>query len=338
MMGSIEMASAPDLSVAAEVEAAPAASVPAHGRVVTVTPNPAVDVTYWVDGVKLGSSHRVPAPLNRAGGKGINVSRVAHQQGYATLAIATVGGAAGEQFRADLAASGVPHRLVEVEAQTRRTIALVDTVNGETSIFNEAGHALAAASWRALAAAVVESLDGAGVLVGSGSLPENAPADFYPALVALAHNAGIPAVIDTSGEGILAAARAGADLLKPNNHELMEAVGETDLPTAARKLMELGARRVLVSVGEEGMLAFDAADPGHYIQAKLPAPLAGNPTGAGDAAVSAAAAVLATGTGSLEDMLRAATAWSAAAVLMPGAGEISPEHPTLAEQLIVTHH
>lgn len=345
-MAGIEMASAPDLSVAADIDMAaamPAAgvlapSVPVHGRVVTVTPNPAVDVTYWVDGVKLGSSHRVAAPLNRAGGKGINVARVAHQQGYATLAVATVGGAAGEQFRTELQESGIPHRLVEVGAQTRRTIALVDTVNGETSIFNEAGHALETVSWRALAAAVVESLEGAGVLVGSGSLPENAPADFYPALVALAHDAGIPAIIDTSGEGILAAARAGADLLKPNNHELMEAVGETDLPTAARRLLELGAKRVLVSVGEEGMLAFDAADPEHYLQAKLPAPLAGNPTGAGDAAVSAAAVVLAVGTGSLEDLLRAATAWSAAAVLMPGAGEISPEHAALAKQLIVTHH
>ncbi|WP_026553941.1 1-phosphofructokinase family hexose kinase [Arthrobacter sp. 35W] len=306
--------------------------------VVTVTPNPAVDVTYEVAGVSLGSSHRVAAPLNRAGGKGLNVARVAHQQGCPTLAIATVGGAAGEQFRADLIDSGVPHRLVPVAAQTRRTIALVDTVNGETSIFNEQGPALAAGEWQALAAAVVDSLDGAGVLVGSGSLPQNAPADFYPGLVALAHSAGIPAVIDTSGEGILAAARAGADLLKPNNHELMEAVGETDLPTAARKLMALGAKRVLVSVGEEGMLAFDAAEPQKYIQAKLPAPLAGNPTGAGDAAVSAAAVVLASGNRSLEDMLRAATAWSAAAVLMPGAGEISPEHQRLADALIVTHH
>ncbi|BAS13233.1 tagatose-6-phosphate kinase [Arthrobacter sp. Hiyo8] len=58
------------------------------------------------------------------------------------------------------------------------------------------------------------------------SLPPGAPADFYPALVRLAHDAGIPAVVDTSGPGIIAAARAGADLLKPNNHELLEATGK----------------------------------------------------------------------------------------------------------------
>ncbi len=320
----------------------------ANNVVLTVTPNPAVDVTYAVDGVNLGSSHRVPTPLYRAGGKGLNVSRVAHQLGYATLAIATAGGPSGEQLRADLQAAGILHHLVPVTAATRRTIALVDTAHGNTtSIFNEVGPALSAAEWQALAAAVVDKLSGTqtadgvrkpGVLVGSGSLPEHAPADFYPALVALAHGAGVPAIIDTSGRGILAAAKAGADLLKPNNHELMEAVGESNLVTAARKLMDLGARRVLVSVGEEGMLAFSADAPGSYIQAKLPAPLSGNPTGAGDAAVSAAAVALANGVEDLREILRAATSWSAAAVLMPGAGEISPQYSELAQQLIITDH
>ncbi len=319
-----------------------------NNLVLTVTPNPAVDVTYTVPGINLGSSHRVPTPLHRAGGKGLNVSRVAHQLGHPTLAVATVGGLSGERFRADLEASGMLHQLVPVAADTRSSIALVDTAaDFTTSIFNESGQALTPQEWQALAAAVVDNLAGVqtadgvrrpGVLVGSGSLPDQAPADFYPALVALAHGAGVPAIIDTSGAGILAAAKAGADLLKPNNHELMEAVGESDLVAAARKLMDLGARRVLVSVGEEGMLAFSADAPSSYIQAKLPAPLSGNPTGAGDAAVSAAAVALANGVEDLREILRRATSWSAAAVLMPGAGEISPRHAELAEQLIITDH
>ncbi|MCQ9163441.1 1-phosphofructokinase family hexose kinase [Arthrobacter sp. STN4] len=308
-----------------------------------------------VDGVDPGSSHRVPTPLYRAGGKGLNVSRVALQQGFPTLAVTTAGGASGAQLADDLAGSGIPYRLVPVASATRRTIALVDTVSGLTSIFNEAGPALSRAEWQALTAAVVDGLDGGqvhggqtdggwaddaprpGVLVGSGSLPENAPADFYPGLVALAHNAGVPAIIDTSGAGILSAAKAGADLLKPNHHELMDAMGETDLVAAAGKLMGLGARRVLVSVGEEGMLAFETGRPGH-LQAKLPAPLAGNPTGAGDAAVAATAVAIASGTTDLREILRLAASWGAAAVLMPGAGEISPRHAELAAQLIITDH
>lgn len=314
--------------------------------VLTVTPNPAVDVTYTVDGIELGTSHRVPTPLYRAGGKGLNVSRVAHQLGHPTFALATAGGLSGVQLRDDLVASGIGHHLIPVAVPTRRSIAMVDTRNNTTSIFNEIGPALQSSEWQALATAIIDQLSGLqmadgvrvpGVLVGSGSLPEGAPADFYPGLVTLAHHAGVPAIIDTSGSGILAAARAGADLLKPNNHELCEAVGESDIVTAALKLIDLGAQRVLVSVGEEGMLAFEAGVAG-YLKARLPEPLLGNPTGAGDAAVSAAAVALANGVSDLGEILRRATAWSAAAVLMPGAGEISSRYDELAEQLILTNH
>ncbi|UYY82699.1 hexose kinase [Arthrobacter sp. YA7-1] len=312
-------------------------------RVITVTPNPAIDLSYHVAGITSGASHRVAAPLSRAGGKGLNVARVAHQLGHPVLALAPSGGAAGAEFAAELRSSGVPHRLIPVAADTRRSIALVDTVGGETSIFNEEGSPLQPSEWQALAAAVVDALhidnpDGqsAGVLVGSGSLPPGAPADFYPALVRLAHDAGIPAVVDTSGPGIVAAARAGADLLKPNNHELLEATGESSLDVAARRLIALGAKTVLVSAGAEGMLAFHDAAPGGYWSARLPEPLSGNPTGAGDAGVAAAAVALADGITDIPTILRRATAWSAAAVLMPAAGEISPLYADLEDQLILS--
>ena len=93
-------------------------------RIITVTPNPAVDMTYTVHGITEGSSHRVPTPLSRAGGKGINVARVTHQLGYPVLAIAPTGGAAGQTLAAELWTSGVPHTLVGVAAETRRSIAL----------------------------------------------------------------------------------------------------------------------------------------------------------------------------------------------------------------------
>ncbi|MFJ4168990.1 1-phosphofructokinase family hexose kinase [Paenarthrobacter sp. NPDC089714] len=311
-------------------------------RIVTVTPNPAIDMTYTVHGITEGASHRVPTPLSRAGGKGLNVARVAHQTGHPVLAIAPTGGAAGQTLAAELWTSGVPHTLVNVAAETRRSIALVDTVSGETSIFNEEGQPLLPDDWRSLTAAVVKAVQGgdgqggASVLVGSGSLPPGAPADFYPSLVQLAHDAGIPAIIDTSGPAIIAAARAGADVLKPNHHELAEATGEPSVEAAALSLIALGARTVLVSAGADGMLAFDHAAPGGYWSARLPAPLSGNPTGAGDAGVAAAAVALAEGRTEPRDILRRATAWSAAAVLMPAAGEISPRYKELEEQLIVT--
>ncbi|WP_035770166.1 1-phosphofructokinase family hexose kinase [Arthrobacter castelli] len=311
--------------------------------IITVTPNPAIDVTYQIDDLQLGQSHRVPNPLNRAGGKGLNVGRVAHHMGHRVLAIAPVEDTPRSQIRADLELSGIPHILVPIQEQTRRTIALVDTVNDQTSILNESGAALNEKEWQALRSAIVGMLENPaergsnpGVLVGCGSLPPNAPVDFYPMLVKLAHAHQMFAIIDTSGQQLIDAARAGADLLKPNSHELVEAMGETDLCSAAQKLIELGAHRVLVSMGAEGMLAFTSEARQHYWHARLPRPLHGNPTGAGDASVAAASAALASGVENVEQILCTATAWSAAAVLMPRAGEISQNYMELQQQLVIT--
>ncbi|MEO6200919.1 MAG: PfkB family carbohydrate kinase, partial [Cryobacterium sp.] len=186
--------------------------------------------------------------------------------------------------------------------------------------------------------------------VGSGSLPERAapaapgfdPASFYPELVRMAVARGIPSIIDTSGPALLAAADAGATVLKPNREELIAATGIGDPILAARSLIERGASLVLLSLGVDGMVAVSSSDPSGYLSARLPEPLIGNPTGAGDAAVAAVASCLAGPTSGdtigIEAILRRATAWSAAAVLMPLAGEISPLHAALEAQLIIEHH
>ncbi|GAA3859752.1 1-phosphofructokinase family hexose kinase [Leifsonia kafniensis] len=302
--------------------------------IVTVTPNPALDLTYPVDAVRLGDTNRVAAASVRAGGKGVNVARVAHQQGYPVLAIAPAGGASGQEFADELAASGVTHRLVPVQASTRRTIAFVEHDSNQTTIFTESGENHTSTEWQLLTDAVASALPTARCLVGSGSLPAGAPLGFYPRLVALATANGVPSIIDTSGAGLLAAAAAGATVLKPNRHELAEATGIGDPLVGARHLLALGAELVLLSLGEEGMVALSASDPEAPFFARLPRVLRGNPTGAGDAAVAAAAVAYATGRYRIDQVLGAATAWSAAAVLMPLAGEISPDHTALAAELI----
>ena len=191
--------------------------------IITVTPNPALDLTYRVPAVELGDTHRVPAAEVRAGGKSLNVARVLHQQGHQTLAISVAGGLTGEEFTRELSASGVPHRIIAVRAATRRTIALVDEKHAATSIFNEFGENHSPAEWQRLTNATTAALEQARCFVGSGSLPLGADPDFYPELVRAATALRIPSVIDTSGAALLAAAEAGATVLKPNRHELVEA-------------------------------------------------------------------------------------------------------------------
>lgn len=309
--------------------------------ILTLTVNPAIDSTYELQELMPGQTHRVPPANERAGGKGINVARVLHTQGAPSFAIATAGGAAGHALRQDLDRSGLSHHIISVTAETRRSIAFVDCTTRLTSIFNETGSPLLEQEWNDIRHAVRGALARqgkfrSGVLVASGSLPPAAPAGFYAEIVALCHAHDVPAVIDATGQQLIDSAKAGADLVKPNHHELMETMGDSDLPSAARKLLSLGAKAVLVSAGAAGMYGFTSDDPEFHWRARLPHPLTGNPTGAGDAAVAAAALALNAGTPDIRAVLQAATAWGSAAVLMPYAGEISPRHREIANELEIT--
>ncbi|GGM36301.1 1-phosphofructokinase family hexose kinase [Microbacterium saperdae] len=301
--------------------------------ILTVTPNPALDLTWHVDQLRIGDTHRADAGAVRAGGKGLNVARVAHAEGAVVRAITTAGGRSGEEFAEELGRSGVPHSLVRVAQDTRRSIAIVDEALGDTTIVNERGLNPSDQEWADLLAAVVDALPSARVLVISGSLPPGAPDGFLPLLIAVAKDAGVPVIVDTSGPALLRAAAAGASVLKPNRAELAEATGITDPVDGARALLARGAELVLLSLGAAGMLAVTASE---LVHARLDEPLAGNPTGAGDAAVAACAVLYAEGERDPELILRRAAAWSAAAVLMPLAGDISPQWPTLAAQLRVS--
>lgn len=302
--------------------------------ILTVTPNPALDLTWRVDRLIEGGTHRADAGAARAGGKGLNVARVAHAEGADVLAITTTGGRVGQEFAAELGASGVPHALVPVVAETRRSIAVVDESLGDTTIINERGSNPTDPEWAALLAEVVERLPGTRVLVVSGSVPPGAPDSLLPMLIAVGRDAGVPVIVDTSGPALLRAADAGATVLKPNAAELVEATGITDPVAGARSLIARGTELVLLSLGAEGMLAVTASA---LVHARLDEPLAGNPTGAGDAGVAACAVLYAEGVRDPKQILRRATAWSAAAVLTPLAGDISPRWTELEQQLLLSY-
>lgn len=315
--------------------------------ILTVTANPALDMTWELDRIEVGGTHRADTGAVRAGGKGLNVARVAHAAGAPVIAVTTVGGATGAELQTELEASGVPHLLVPVAAATRRSVAWVDRALGDTTIVNERGISPTVAEWGEFVGVVVEQASVASVVVISGSFPPGAPDGLLEALIAAAGDRDV--IVDTSGPLLLAAADAGVAVLKPNRVELAEATGIDDPLDGARELLRRGAGLVLLSLGAEGMLAVGdvssrstrsmtgvgGTEPS-ILRARLAEPLAGNPTGAGDAAVAAIATLLASGERSSESILRRATAWSAAAVLMPLAGEISPQHPQLADDLIVT--
>lgn len=295
--------------------------------ILTVTPNPAVDVTVVVPRWRPGETHRVPTATHRAGGKGINVTRVLAGQGIDSTAIAPVDDAAQSFFRADLPGRG--HRLVSTSAATRTTRAIVETETGVATMFSEAGAPQGAHVWAEVRTAVSELLSAADCVVISGSLPPGTPPAFVGELVSMVRAARIPVIADVVGAALVSAARAGASLLKPNEAELAGAVGDGGVGA----LLALGAEAVLLSKGANGM---ELSVPGRDTLIVRPAALRGNATGAGDAAVAAAASVLAAGGVVDRNLLLRASAWAAAAVLHPLAGELVPIEPEWLDSSAVT--
>lgn len=300
--------------------------------ILTLTPNPALDLTFHLERLELGAAQRVPPAQMRAGGKGINVARVLHEQGLATTVLAPVGGVTGTTLAADLDEAGIPHALLPVAATTRTTVSIATPQ--QTTNLNAAGLALTAAEWDALlelvATRLADSPATGRVLVCSGSLPIGAPDDVIARVVEIAHSHEALCLVDTSGPHLLAAADAGADVLKPNHHELLAVIEQPDgdVLAAARRLAQRSGGVVYASLGEDGLLR--VAHDGPVRHARLGRSLPGNTTGAGDAAVAAIAAGLAAGDDPAET-LRTATAWSAAAVLHPLAGSIADPTPLLPE-------
>ncbi|MGK4578972.1 1-phosphofructokinase family hexose kinase [Kitasatospora sp. HPMI-4] len=288
--------------------------------ILTVTLNAALDITYRLDRLHRHGGNRVGAVAERAGGKGVNVSRVLHALGQRTAVTGLAGGLTGAALRRDLAAAGLLDHLLPIDGESRRTVAVVEEQAGDTTILLEPGPVVRPGEWARFLDHLGGLLPGAAAVVFSGSLPRGVPGDAYARLVRLAHAHGVPAVLDADGEALRAALPARPAVIKPNVDELAAATGLADPVAAARSLQAAGAGAVIASLGPEGLIALTSH--GGW-RARPPERLAGNPTGAGDAAVAALTLGLVTGA-SWPDRLAEAVALSAAAVAAPLAGDFDP--------------
>jgi tagatose 6-phosphate kinase len=283
----------------------------------TVTLNLALDVTYEVDELVVGGSHRVGVIRQRAGGKGVNVARVASTLGHQVLVLGFVGGVTGEVVAEELFDAGLTALLTPIAGETRRTVAIVNGADGDATIFNETGPSVSADEWRAFNDRMPWGR--LGVLACSGSLPPGLPSDAYAELAVRARHHDVLTVIDAGGDALTAAAKAGA-VVRSNASELRDALGDTTVEEGARHLVELGATAAVITDGSRGMVA--ASHKGVW-RAQPVEQVSGNPTGAGDACTAVvAAAVAESPQPDWSVVLKSAVAASAAAVLTPVAGDI----------------
>ncbi|MFF4254126.1 1-phosphofructokinase family hexose kinase [Streptomyces sp. NPDC001663] len=286
--------------------------------ILTVTLNTALDITYRVAALRPHTTHRVTEVTERPGGKGLNVARVLAALGHQVTVTGFTGGATGRAVQEQLAAvPEIVDALVPVTGASRRTIAIVDAQTGDTTQLNEPGPAITPAEWSAFQEAYEDLLPSAAAVALCGSLPPGVPVGAYAGLVRTARAAGVPVLLDTSGEPLRRGVAARPDIIKPNADELAELTGSHEPLRATQDARRRGARTVVASLGTDGLLA---VTPEGRWRATPPTRVHGNPTGAGDSAVAGLLSGLVENL-PWPDRLARAVALSAATVLAPVAGE-----------------
>lgn len=301
-------------------------------QVLTLTMNPALDVSTSIERIEPDHKLRCAAALQHPGGGGINVARVLHRLGDAVTALYPAGGATGHALTSLLRDEGVCAQVVPIAGETRESFTAHEASTGRDFRFVLPGPTLSATEAQACLEAVRGWLAGqAGLasrpwVVASGGLPPGVSDDFHAGVAALVHAAGGCFVLDSHGEALRRALDQGVHLVKPSLRELRQLTGqplldEAEQAQAARSLVAAGrARIVALSLGEAGAMWVSAQ--GAWRAPALDVPVAST-IGAGDSFV--AGAVWALGQG--QDEARAfahGMAASAAALLSSGTALCEP--------------
>jgi 6-phosphofructokinase 2 len=306
--------------------------------ILTLTPNPAVDVSTSVARIEPTRKLRCAPGRRDPGGGGVNVARVASRMGARSVAIYPAGGLSGRLLESLVTAEGLESVVVPVRGDTREDFTALDETTREEYRFVLPGPHLSGAEWmqclKALAAIEVRP----DFVCASGSLPPGAPDDFYARVAEIVSGMGVKLALDASGSALKAALRERIHLIKPNLAELRELAGaalddEPSLLQACRSLIASDrAEIVALTLGADGALLVTAD---HAWRAQ-PLPIERLSTvGAGDSFLGAMVWALASKL-SLEEAFRYAAAAGAAALLAHGtelaqAGDVR----RLARQVVI---
>lgn len=229
-------------------------------KIITLTVNPALDISTTVDEVVSEHKLRCGASHHEAGGGGVNVAKVVHRLGGQAFGIFTAGGASGSMLT-DLVAREVRDRVViPVQKSTRESFTVTETGTGKEFRFILQGPELAEAEWMATLSALEENVRHGDIVVASGSLPPGVPTDYYARVARITRAAGARCVVDSSGDALREALDEGVFMVKPSLREMQDLVGHPlvsmqDRTAAARALVNSGSAAIVaISLGAEGAL------------------------------------------------------------------------------------
>ena len=284
--------------------------------ILTVTVNPALDISTTTEQVKSGHKLRCGPSRLDPGGGGINVARVVQRLGGRPLAVYTAGGPTGEAYRRLIEAERLATLVVPIQGSTRQDFTVDESSTGKQFRFVLQGPELSESEWRLCLTLVADSIQPGGYVVASGSLPPGVPDDFYAEVARLAREQNARCVVDASGPALAAALAEGVFLIKPSRRELGLHFGTTldseqsELDAAMALVADGSAEHVALTLGGRGAVL---ASKEGTLRLAVPQVQVRSTVGAGDSFLAAFVLRLAQGR-SLAEAFRSAVAAGSATV------------------------
>ena len=221
----------------------------------TVTFSPAIDYVVDLANFEIGEINRTQQEQAFPGGKGINVSLVLANLGKSSVATGFLGGFTGAFIKEELAKRHIESGFIEVDGLTRINVKI--RAGKETAINGQGPHITDEDIEKLISQ--LEKLTKDDLLVISGTVPKSLPSNIYEMILERIKGNGAEVIVDATKEILLNTLKYHPLLVKPNKEELEEMFkvsikNDAELIENASKLLELGARNVIVSLGGDGAL------------------------------------------------------------------------------------
>ena len=281
--------------------------------ILTVTMNPSVDKIYFVDDFKIGDVRRCNNYISSAGGKGLNVARVAKQIGEEVAVAGFLGGSNGQFIKREIEKLGLINRFTEIDDDTRICINISDKVNNRSSEVLEPGPIITPDKCESFINSFAKMIEDVDIVTLCGSLPKGLDVDFYSRLIDICNKQGKQVLLDTSGEAFKNGVKANPYMVKPNEEEI-HAVYNGDVTTedgiieALKFFKKSGVVFPIVSLGKKGSLA---AYGNSIFKVSIPPVNTVNTVGSGDSFIAGFAAGMARKY-TAKDVIKLATACGSA--------------------------
>ncbi|WP_313240455.1 1-phosphofructokinase [Stutzerimonas kunmingensis] len=252
-------------------------------RVLTVTLNPALDLTVQLPSLRLGEVNRSESLQVHAAGKGLNVAQVLADLGHRLTVTGFLGESNPQAFEQLFAVRGFADEFVRVPGDTRSNIKLAEA-DGQVTDINGPGLTVSEAHCTELLTRLERLAPSHDLVVVAGSLPRGIDSQWFVQLLQTLTGLGVRVALDTSGAALRDGLAATPWLIKPNEEELTEARNvELTEPAAltaeARRLQAEGIEHVVISQGAKGVSWFS---PGATLHANPPKVQVVSTVGAGD--------------------------------------------------------